>query len=463
VIAGKIVQGDLASFSIFDITQTLLSGRKTARVTVESGPRRGFLTFKDGQIVHALDDKLDAGEKAVFTIFGWRRGAFTIDFEAVAGQKNIQTPTDSLLLEIARHLDEAQRDEGENASDAKIAQSVEERLNQTLKSKLTTIFRNVAERAEPARDRYTRQAFDGLLVPLLEMRGSALFLRRGLQPRVKGPEGFVTLKDAIIEEDEVSGFLQALLTERQHASLRDEKEVTILYDGGPLGAFRVGIFEEEGAPTILITPARREIPALGSFGLKAAEEPVGRVTEGLVLVAGPLGSGKTSCLASLVAHHVERRDKFAVLYSSQQLYAFPSSRGVIMRRERPVGGPAFANAIRSALDQGADILAVDPVSEADDLRLLLEVSDTNRLVIAAMQVLSFGDLFAKIDQLSHEAGGERLARLFADLLRAVIALPTRRPGEPAEADVLVIGREEQALLRKRDFGALRVQYAVRRG
>lgn len=459
---GKTVQGDLASFSIFDITQTLLSGRKSARVIVESGIRRGYLTFENGQIVHAVDDTLNVAEKAVFAIFGWRRGSFSIDFDAVVSERNISASTDFLLLEIARHLDEAHHEEGSGASEEDVAQTVEERLNQNLQTKLTTIFRRVAERAEPARDRYTRHAFDGLLVPLLEMRGSALFLRRGLQPRVKGPEGFVTLKDAVVEENEVSGFLMTLLTERQQAALREEKEVTTLYDGANLGAFRVSIFEEEGAPTILITPARREIPAIDTYGLGDAAGPVGRVCEGLVVVAGPLGSGKTSLLASLVSHHVGQRDQFAVFYSSQQLYAFPSSRGVILRRERPVGGPAFGSAIRSALDQGADILAVDPVSEADDIRLLLEVASTSRLVIAAMQVLSFGELFSKLEIMTQEPSGERFSRLLSDLLRAVIALPARRPNEPTSAEVLMIGREQAASLRKRDFAALRIQHAVGR-
>ena len=138
--------------------------------------------------------------------------------------------------------------------------SVEDTLAKNLRTKLTTIFRRVAERAEPARDRYTRQAFeDGLLGPLSRCGAPRFSSGAATRPRVKSPEGFVMLKDAIVEENEISGFLMALLTERQQGVLRDEKEVTTLYDdGGQLGAFRVSIFEEEGAPTILITPSRRD-------------------------------------------------------------------------------------------------------------------------------------------------------------------------------------------------------------
>jgi twitching motility protein PilT len=465
--AEKKVAGDLASFSIFDITQMLLSGRKTAYVTVESGHRRGYVWFKDGQIVSATDDQLNAGEKAVFAIFSWRKGSFSIDFEPRSFEKNIQASTDFLLLDIARHFDEANREragggEGDAGDDEQMAMSVEDRLNATLKSKLTTIFKTVAERTEPARDRYTRQAFDGLLGPLLELRGSALFIRRGLQPRVKTAEGFVTLKDAVIDANEVAGFLMATLGEKEAALLREQKEVSTLYDGGILGTFRVGVFEEDGAATILITPARQEIPELDQYGMGAGAEHLGRVVEGLVVVSGPLGSGKTSLLASLVAHHVRQRDKFAVVYSSEQLHAFPSGRGFVMQRGRPLGGAEFAKAVGGALDQGADLIAVDPVAAQEDLRLLLEIASTSRLVVAAMQTLSFGETLLRLQHMTQEGAQDRLGRLLAELLRAVIALPTRRPSEPLVAEIMTVGRDEETLLRKRDFAALRIQHTMQR-
>src|SRR5688572_20430378 len=135
----KKVQGDLASFSIFDITQMLLSGRKNAYVSVESGHRRGYLSFESGQIIHAVDDQLNAGEKAVFAIFSWRRGTFVIDFEPRPAAKNIKSSTDFLLLEIARHFDEAGRDmDSDGETEEQVESSVEDRLNATLKSKLTS-------------------------------------------------------------------------------------------------------------------------------------------------------------------------------------------------------------------------------------------------------------------------------------------------------------------------------------
>jgi Tfp pilus assembly pilus retraction ATPase PilT len=459
--AEKRVQGDLASFSIFDITQTLLSGHKTGQVAIESGIHRGFLSFENGQIVSAIDDQLNSGEKAVFGIFSWRRGSFTIDFDACPKEHNVKVPTDSLLLEIARQIDEASRDAPSGAGDdEQVGEAMERNLGAKLKSKLTSIFKHVAEQAEPARDRYTRRAFDRLLGPLLELRGSGLFIRRGLQPRVKTPEGFVTLKDSVLEENEISGFLMATLSEREAAVLREQKEVTTLYDGGPLGAFRVSAFDEEGAPTIVISPARREVPAIADFGLGGSGEALAAITDGVTIVSGPLGSAKADLVAALVSQHVDRRDKFAVVFASDGLHGYAPTRGFIMQRLRPAGAPGLARALRTALDQGADLIAVDAIADADELRAVLEAGAAGRTVVAALDALSFGEALSRLQRMTQDQASERVGRLLADVLRAIVWLPPRRPQEAQVAEALLVGREEGALLRKRDFESLRMRQVV---
>ena len=89
-MADNSVNGDLQAFSIFDVTQSLMIGRKTAQVTIESGIKRGFLHFKEGQIVAALDDQFRIGEAAATSLFSWRGGTFCIDFDKEIDKQNIE-------------------------------------------------------------------------------------------------------------------------------------------------------------------------------------------------------------------------------------------------------------------------------------------------------------------------------------------------------------------------------------
>jgi twitching motility protein PilT len=456
--ANKKVEGDLRSFTIFDITQTLLAGRKTASVQVSSGTRHGFLQFEGGQIVHAVDDGMNAGETAVFAIFTWRDGTFSIDFDGRPTDKNVDRPTDWLLLEVARNLDEAKADSDVAGTAAQPEQDVErsvgDKLEQRLRHELNVAFKKVAEKAEPARARYVRNAFDGLLRALVDGRGSALFLRPGVRPRVKTPGGFLTLDDTPLQEDELRGFLQTALSQTERTELRERRETATFYSAPGLGVFRMTAIEDDGVPFVAFAPSRRDVPPLGEFGLGLQGEALAAAAEGLVIVAGPLGSGKSTLLASIVRHHLEDRDRFVTVFAAGAPFEFTGERGATLRRRLPAPGAPFMEAMRAALEQRPDVVAVDPVPDRDALHTLMNVARTGRLVLAALDSMSPNDTLARLSALTQE-GGERVGAILSETLRAVVDLSARRTTEPPQANVWTIGREDQAALATNDFVELR--------
>lgn len=457
--ADKKVEGDLRSFTIFDITQTLLAGRKTAAVQVVSGARRGYLQFDNGQIVHAVDDGMNAGESAVFSIFTWRQGTFTIDFGAKTTEKNVDRPTDWLLLEVARNLDEAKEASDSagvsSAPEPDVERAVGDKLEQRLRNELNAAFKKVAERAEPARARYVKNAFDGLLRALSEGKGSALFLRPGVRPRLKTPQGFQTLEDDVLGEDELRGFLQSALSQTERTELRERREVATFYASEGIGTFRLNAIEDDGVPFVAFAPARRDVPPLADFGLGLQGEALAAAAEGLVVVAGPLGSGKSTLLAALVRHHLETRDRFVTIFSAGAPFEHPGERGAVLRRRMPPPGAPFIEAMRAALEQRPDVVAVDPTPDRDALHVLMNVARTGRLVLAAMDSMSPAETLQKLAALAAEGGGERAGSILSETLRAIVDLSARRTHEAPKADVWMIGREEQSALMTNDFVELR--------
>ena len=169
--ATRSVNGDIKAFNIFDITQSLMSGRKTALVTVQSANRKGYVYFREGQIVSALDDALNKGEQAVMDIFSWTEGTFTIDFDVLPDNVNIELPTDHLLLEVARNLDEVRHDRGldpdaetDGHEPEDVGSEMKGRVDEKLRTRLNSVFKQVAADAEPGRARYTANAFDSKFV-----------------------------------------------------------------------------------------------------------------------------------------------------------------------------------------------------------------------------------------------------------------------------------------------------------
>jgi CheY-like chemotaxis protein len=115
--ADSVVRGSLAQMNVLDLLQSLDMGRKTCALTLTNNGDNCKMFFTDGQINHALYDKLK-GDDAVYKVLTWSEGSFEIDFKSSSGEQTTTQSTQGLLLEGLRLLDESNRDTQENVLEA---------------------------------------------------------------------------------------------------------------------------------------------------------------------------------------------------------------------------------------------------------------------------------------------------------------------------------------------------------
>ncbi|HGY92962.1 MAG TPA: DUF4388 domain-containing protein [Planctomycetes bacterium] len=438
------VYGDLKNFSIFDITHTLMMSRKTALVSIQRGTKKGYVYFQDGQIINALDDDLSTGEKAAFKIFFWRSGSFTIDFDVEVPERNVKLDTENLLLEVARNMDEQQRD-NVGRSDEEGGDAAAEQFDDRFRVELNKIFEKVATDTTPARDRYSVAAFDELLMALNDLDGSALFLRLGCKPRIKTAQGFTTIKQEPIAEGEIEGYLNSLFSESESEEFRARKETSTFYSSKEAGMFEVRAFLDQGRPSCIFRPASRSVPPLAQFG-EAATELDGLLCEkkGLVILTGPYGGGKTELLAALLERGLRDHDQLVALFSRTQTYAFTEECGFMLRAPLNRFTMAREGSLRTAIEHGADVIAVDAVEDAAMLETAVRAANHGILVLITLELDAAPDLADRLRDLQARPGGERAVKDFSRSLIDVvhIELPTLRRLRPDDdlRDDLARGR-----------------------
>ncbi len=125
------LEGRLNAISLFDLAQFLMLNRKTGTLTLRSGARSAYFTFRDGRILNALDDALRDGEKVVLQAVQWTDGTFEFQPGPVPPDQTIHTSTENLLLEAARQLDEMNAGAAMEAEGDEAAQSHEEMFRRT--------------------------------------------------------------------------------------------------------------------------------------------------------------------------------------------------------------------------------------------------------------------------------------------------------------------------------------------
>lgn len=416
----EAVTGDLKNFSIFDITHTLMMSRKTALVTIQRDNKKGYVYFSEGQIVHALDDDLNTGERAAFKIFFWRGGLFNIEFDAAPREKNIQLDTENLLLEIARNMDESERDNliKNDGSDASAA--VEEKFEDRFKNELTRVFDKLDRKTAPSRERYTVSAFDTLLIALNDLSGTALFLRPNSRPRIKTRNGFTTIKQEVIQAGEIQGFLNSLLSANEQSEFDAHKEISVYYSSEEAGTFQVRAFFDSGRPACIFSPASRSIPPVSRLpgdGPTLAE--IFAETGGLWLITGPLGSGKTTVLASLLEQGLRDRDFLVTLFAKTQTFEFSDECGFMIRAGLDRFTLDARGSIAAAIDQGSDVIAVDEIAEAGMFRDAVAVAARTSLVLAVVESEGLADLADRVRRFAGESDSRALKKL-STCLRGVL-------------------------------------------
>ncbi|MFT7619320.1 MAG: Tfp pilus assembly pilus retraction ATPase PilT [Planctomycetota bacterium] len=424
VPADQGVDGDLKNFSIFDITHTLMMSRKTALVTIEKKSRKGFLYFHAGQIISAIDDNLNTGEKAAFKIFFMRGGRFKMEFDVAPRERNIKLDTENLLLEIARNLDENRRDNlmGDvDESDA--SQTVEEQFQDKFRNELTKVFDKVASDSSPVRAKYTVNAFDPLLVALNDLGGTALFLRPGAKPRIKSKTGFTTIKQDIVTPDEIKGFLQTLLSPTEANELAENHEVSVYYSADGAGSFQVRGFHDSGRPAIIFSPASKSIPALTRLIPNAAEvSSLLDATGGLYLLIGPLASGKTTILASLLEDGLRNRDFLITSFGRTHTYEYTQEAGFLIRDDINRFSLAYDGGLQSAIDQGSDVIAVDEICDASMFVDACVVASRAGLVLATCEADNLQDFSERMKSFTLEDSTGKLKNRLGQCLKGILMI-----------------------------------------
>jgi twitching motility protein PilT len=221
-----------------------------------------------------------------------------------------------------------------------------------------------------------------------------------------------------IDAAAVEQMLAPIVPERLAASFERDGSCDFALEQPNLGRFRVNVGRQRTGFKASIRLIGRELPTLASLGLPDA---IGNAThhhQGLIVLTGPTGHGKTSTLAALVdllntetTHHI-------VTVEDPVEYVHPPKKALISQREVGTHTRSFASALKASLREDPDVIVVGELRDTETVRMALSASETGHLVIATMNTPSAArtidrliDLFPPGDQPQVRmalAGGLRL-------------------------------------------------------
>src|SRR5690348_16364447 len=211
--------------------------------------------------------------------------------------------------------------------------------------------------------------------PQIEVSGQLVELR------FKGLECLTSLDTGKIAQD--------LMGQNEHPirKLEQDGSADLSYGVAGAGRFRVNIFRQRGSCAIVMRVIPDRIPSFDELHLPAKLKDVVQLRNGIVLVTGPTGSGKSSTLAAII-DMMNTEKAFHILTIEDPIeFLHRHKKATIHQRELHSDTPTFALALRAALRQAPKVILVGEMRDRETMEIALEASETGHLVLSTLHTI----------------------------------------------------------------------------
>ena len=245
---------------------------------------------------------------------------------------------------------------------------------------------------------------DGLLAAARELEASDVHVVAG-RPVLVRVGGDLVPRGAPIHDALVEKMVLAVVPERLRPTLAENGSCDFALDRGSLGRFRVNVTRQRTGFKGCFRCIPAGVPTLTSLGLPPEIERATHHHQGLVLVTGPTGHGKTSTLAAIVDIVNRETSHHVITVEDPVEYSHPRKRAMISQREVGTHTRSFANALKASLREDPDVIVVGELRDTETVSMALAASETGHLVLGTMNTPSAAktidrliDLFPPGDQ-----------------------------------------------------------------
>ncbi len=316
------------------------------------------------------------------------------------------------------------------------------------------------ERLASIDDTSLAQAFRDLLIAVGRYGASDLHLSAGAAPFLRKQRQLLPLSPHVLTSEEALRLNTALLAPHQRTVYLDRKDFDYALALDQTHRYRVNLMVHKGGPAgaYRMVPAR--VPRLDELGLRNVDTVRKLLTyhNGLILVTGPVGAGKTTTLAALVAELNETREDHVITVEDPIEVVQASRRCNVTQREVGPHTKSFATALKGALREDPDVIVIGELRDLETIEMAISASETGHLVIGTMHTSDAATTLNRLLDVFPPAQQTQIRASVAESLRGVICqrlLPSVDGGLVLACEILVANPAVSNLIREGKTQGLR--------
>ncbi|MBQ4899647.1 type IV pilus twitching motility protein PilT [Paenibacillus sp. Marseille-P2973] len=223
---------------------------------------------------------------------------------------------------------------------------------------------------------------------------------------------------AMLEE-----YARAIMNEFQYNKFLDNGEVDFSYGVPGISRFRINVYRQRGSMCIAARVISPTVPPFETLKLPPVLLKLAQKPQGLFLVTGPTGSGKSTTLASLIDYVNKTQSKHIVTLEDPIEYLHRHGRSIVNQREVGLDTHSFGNGLRAALRQDPDIIMVGEMRDPETIRTAITAAETGHLVFATLHT---ADAPQTIDRIIDAFPPEQQGQIRIQLASVLIIVLSQR-------------------------------------
>jgi twitching motility protein PilT len=273
----------------------------------------------------------------------------------------------------------------------------------------------------PRLDLGAPRAIDRLLEQTLAVGASDLHLHSGAPIKQRTHGRLADVDSQPLSADDAERLLREILTAEQAAALAEHGQVDFAYSLPGVGRFRSNAYRQQRGVDAVFRAIPPQPPTLEQLGLPTSLARFANFHQGMVLLTGPTGCGKSSTLAALLnIINMERRDHIISIEDPIE-YIHPSKSCVVNQRQVGPHTGSFARALRAALREDPDVIAIGELRDLETISLALAAAETGHLVLATLHTNNAIRTINRILGVFPPNQQEQIRTMMAESLQAVVS------------------------------------------
>jgi twitching motility protein PilU len=296
-----------------------------------------------------------------------------------------------------------------------------------------------------------------ILQIMVKNNGADVFFHTGAKITIKTPNGFAQMGDPL-QAGETEQAVRENVPEKKFSELErtGELDFSLAYRG--IGRFRGNAFRQRGEISLVLRQIPTEIPTIDQLGVPKVLKDMVMEKNGLIIIVGATGSGKSTTLAAMIDHCNTNKACHILTLEDPIEFMHNHKKSIIAQREVGTDTESFSAGMKSALREAPNVILLGEIRDIETMEYALKFANTGHLALSTLHANNSSLAIERIMGFYETSERESLAQRVAQNLRGIICqrlVPKKGGGKKAVIEIMINTPRMADLIEKMELGEIK--------